>query len=71
AESLGLDPLQLALGGGEDYELLVALDSPVPHVPLHPVGRVVDEGLWLVRDGEQTPLPVGGWDSSAAGSLAG
>jgi len=53
------------LGGGEDFELLVAArpDRPLPS-GLHPIGRVVDEGLWLVRE-EREPLPSGGWDHFA------
>jgi hypothetical protein len=27
-----------------------------------PIGRVVDDGLWLVRDGNRIPLPDAGFD---------
>lgn len=64
-EAMDGDPLETALGGGEDYELLVALPADRLEgsgVELHPVGRVVEEGMWLVRAGERRPLPGGGWD---------
>lgn len=64
AEARGWDLERMVLGGGEDLELLVALPSgqtPIG-VDLIEIGRVVDEGLWLVRDGERTHLPAEGWD---------
>ena len=74
AASLGADPLELALSGGEDYELLVAMEtSDVPQareelrsrfgVPLSEVGEVIEEGLVaLWPDGEERPLEPRGWE---------
>jgi len=63
ATARGWDIERLVLGGGEDFELLVAL----PHEQLEgtdwiEIGRVVDDGLWLVRDGQSVPLPDEGYD---------
>ncbi len=63
AASRGWDIERLVLGGGEDFELLVAL----PHKQLVgtdwiEIGRVVDDGLWLLRDGQSVPLPDDGYD---------
>lgn len=69
-EARGWDPERMGLAGGEDYELLVALPEDrlaEAGAPLTPVGRVVDEGLWLVRKGSREPLPEGGWDHFASG----
>lgn len=65
ADARGWDAERMVLGGGEDLELLVALgpgdlaDAPVELIE---VGRVVEEGVWLVRDGRRTPLEAEGWD---------
>jgi len=73
AQRLHLDPLDLALRGGEDYELLVAARADAAsrladflrhevRVPLTAVGEVVDgdRGLTLVRaDRSETPLSAG------------
>jgi len=44
---LGLDPLELAIGGGEDFELLVTAtsdeDANLTALGLTPIGRVVEE----------------------------
>lgn len=69
---LGLDPVELALGGGDDYQLLFAvgrrtagrLRSVRPRLgtDLTRVGTLTaDTGLELVRGGVATPLP-GGFD---------
>jgi thiamine-monophosphate kinase len=78
APTLGVDPLELALGGGEDYELLATL-GPADvgratqelrerfGVRLSVVGAVV-EGTGLTgagADGRQTPLGPSGWDHFA------
>jgi thiamine-monophosphate kinase len=70
AQSLGADPLQLALAGGEDYELLIALapedveqaQREAADVGLTVIGRIVAEagGLTLVRGRKPEPLK-GGW----------
>lgn len=69
---LGLDPATLALTGGEDYELLVALSSAdiervaqlAPSVRLHVVGRLVqpDAGITLIDAlGSRHPITAGAW----------
>lgn len=79
AEERHQDPVEWALYGGEDYELLAAVPPTAVAglavlmadlgVPLTDVGEVVDRsGLWLVRDGKEARLdPQGGfqhWTSS-------
>ncbi len=75
AEAAGKDPLGWALGGGEDYELLVT--APPDRVqalcdrvaaetgtPMTVIGRVLDAsaGRWLVAaDGTRRPLTPTGW----------
>lgn len=60
------DPIELALGGGEDYVLLFALppdDSPPPELECRPVGRLTEGGeVELIRDGTRQPMPELGWD---------
>jgi thiamine-monophosphate kinase len=78
----GLDPLALALHGGEDYELLVALPpGALPprrveefrerfDLPLSPVGEAVPgEGVFLVPPGggSARPLARGGYDHFGEG----
>jgi thiamine-monophosphate kinase len=80
ADQLGLDALALALGGGEDYELLAAID--VTHLerarselderfgtPLTDIG-VLTEGreiLAVDAGGRTSPLEPRGWDHFAHG----
>jgi thiamine-monophosphate kinase len=72
AERLGLDFRELALNGGEDYELLIALPEDrlseareaAGEVPLFVVGTVVapEHGILVERfGGARDPLPEGGW----------
>lgn len=79
ATQLGLDPQQLALAGGEDYELLLtagaahaaelaALIESGTGLPLTPIGRIVpaSEGRSLQQpDGRQEPLAAPGWQHFA------
>jgi thiamine-monophosphate kinase len=78
APFLGLDALGLAIGGGEDYELLATLAPEDAErarddladrfgVPLTVVGAVVEgSGLVAVHaDGRETPLAPSGWDHFA------
>ncbi len=79
ASALGVDALELALSGGEDYELLATIDATHVErahrdlrerfgVPLAEVGVVVDEGLVAVApDGTSSPLEARGWDHFADG----
>ncbi len=75
---LTVDPLELALGGGEDYELLAVLDPLVVErartklddrfgVPLTDIGEVT-EGAGVVAvdgSGAERPLEPKGWDHFA------
>ena len=68
----GLNPLDLALHGGDDYELLFTVPpqkaKSLPHafkgVKLTPIGRVTQGSKLVVRDenGRERPLTAGGWD---------
>jgi thiamine-monophosphate kinase len=75
---LGIDALELAIGGGEDYELLATLhpdDAEVARleleerfdVPLTVLGTVVEEGGLVAVDaeGRETPVEATGWDHFA------
>lgn len=76
ARQAGVDALQWALAGGDDYELLLAaaperadqLARTVEQaggIPVHPIGVVTprEEGLTVrMPDGQCLPLPEGGWD---------
>ena len=69
---LGLDPMRLALHGGEDYELLFTvpkrlaqrLPRKVGGVPVTIIGEITrGKGITLLGPrGEGTPLRPGGWD---------
>jgi thiamine-monophosphate kinase len=70
ARSLGKNPLEFALSGGEDFELLFSIaPERVPDLErtglrCYPVGRIVApaEGITLIHpDGDRSPLP-GGYD---------
>jgi thiamine-monophosphate kinase len=65
AARLGLDPLDLALGGGEDYVLLFTLpegaEPPLPGATR--IGRVTaGRGLTATGHGPPRPLAESGWD---------
>jgi len=69
----GVDPLQLALHGGDDYELLFTVRPGKVHmvpktlggVALTPIGRIANKrGLVLLDEkGRTSQLISGGWDS--------
>jgi thiamine-monophosphate kinase len=71
AAQLHLEPLKLALSGGEDYELLFAVRSRRRRtflaaarrgggLPITRIGRLTREpGAWLEQDGRTMPLPLG------------
>ena len=69
----GVDPLQLALHGGDDYELLftvpwkMAKDLPrsLIGVALTPIGRITERpGVKMLEgNGHERQLVAGGWDS--------
>jgi len=74
---LEVDPLELALGGGEDYELLGTIDLTNLErarndlherfgVTLTDVGVIIDDGLVEVdAEGRESPLEPKGWDHFA------
>ena len=78
-EPLGIDPRALALGGGEDFELLATLaaDAVEPArselaetyaVGLTDIGEVTDAFSGIVgvaSDGTEAPLAAAGWDHFA------
>jgi thiamine-monophosphate kinase len=73
SDTLGVDPMRLALAGGEDYELLATLDATAFdrardelrerfEVTLTEVGVIIDEGLVVVDAEGERPLEPEGWD---------
>jgi len=74
AAQIDRDPIQLALTGGEDYELLMAVDPAAVDdvvkalgdvgVPLTPVGEIVRAGCRVVAPNGEDDLEiaVAGWD---------
>ncbi len=74
---LEVDPLELALAGGEDYELLATIDLTNLErarndlherfgVTLTDVGVIIDDGLVAVdAQGRESPLEPKGWDHFA------
>jgi len=77
AAELSLDPMDLVLGGGEDYELLCSVPDECAAafralaeekgIEVRDVGRFVAaaEGVTLVRDGHVEPVAADGWDHFA------
>ncbi|HWS63609.1 MAG TPA: AIR synthase-related protein, partial [Steroidobacteraceae bacterium] len=69
---LGLDPLRLALDGGEDYEMLFTvprrlgqhLPRAVQGVPITIIGEITREkqNLLIDESGQTKDLPAQGWD---------
>lgn len=68
-ETLGEDPVELAIEGGEDYVLLFTLpEGTGDDLPAscRSIGKVIErKDLWLLRDGRREPWPSGGWDHLA------
>jgi thiamine-monophosphate kinase len=72
ARKHGLDPLTLALHGGDDYELLFTvpvgkaklLPRAFQGISLTPIGKVTKESKLVLRDenGPEQLLPARGWD---------
>ena len=72
----GVDPVDLALYGGEEFELVVCLKKSAAKRALrsvrslHVIGRVTrDTGtVTLLRDGRQTPVESRGWEHLSSNS---
>ncbi|MGB9866992.1 MAG: thiamine-phosphate kinase [Bacillota bacterium] len=74
AAHLGVDALELALSGGEDYELLFTFDPEAEEeviealsatgTPMTVIGKVLEQGQgrWLVKDSHRRPLLMTGFD---------
>jgi thiamine-monophosphate kinase len=66
-EEMGVDPLELALSGGEDYELLFTVEEEKREevlklgerlrIKLTEVGRTIPQGLRLLKDGRPLEIP--------------
>ncbi|HYH28617.1 MAG TPA: thiamine-phosphate kinase [Actinomycetota bacterium] len=76
ADALRLDPVRLALGGGEDYELLAAIPHEVVEPTRHKlaerygsslteIGEITESGVVIEDDGKERPLERTGWDHFA------
>jgi thiamine-monophosphate kinase len=61
AKARGWDAELMTVAGGEDFELLAAAPAELV-AGLIVVGRIVEDGVWLVRDGERIAMPDAGWD---------
>ena len=73
-DALSIDPLRLALSGGDDYELLATLPADRVEgarlelkegfgVPLADIGVMIEgSGVGRARRGREAPLERGGWD---------
>jgi thiamine-monophosphate kinase len=71
-QRLGFNPLQLALHGGEDYELLFTVPKRVAHrlhhtvggVPITVIGEMTrrKKVVLIEQEGSAVPLEPGGWD---------
>lgn len=69
----GVDPIELALSGGDDYELLAtipperlpAIAAELADLPLTVIGRIVAEAegvMAVLPDGRRQPLPERGYE---------
>jgi thiamine-monophosphate kinase len=75
ASKLGLEALELALYGGEDYALLLMGPVAAALSGWRRIGHCappdqLEPGVYLERGGETVPLPVRGFDHFAAESTA-
>ncbi len=73
AEDTGKEPLEHALGDGEDFELLFTLppgdaericnapSAPSIGIEVSRIGEVIESGCWLERDGVRAALPPTGY----------
>jgi thiamine-monophosphate kinase len=77
ASQVEVDPLDLALHGGEDYELIATIPATAAAgaaakvvdrfgTPVTDIGEITESGLVAVAaDGSESPLEPRGWDHFA------
>ncbi|MCX7794328.1 MAG: thiamine-phosphate kinase [Thermodesulfovibrionales bacterium] len=70
AETLGLDPLKLALSGGEDYELLFTTDEKVTIEGITQIGIITEEeGIRIIKkNGQEKSLIPEGYIHKSSGN---
>src|SRR5262249_14633032 len=67
----GKSPLEHALGDGEDFELILAVNpedgrrllmtQPLAGVHLSHIGQIIEQGLWLEENDQRRSLPPRGY----------
>ncbi|ASJ14302.1 thiamine-phosphate kinase [Thermococcus radiotolerans] len=66
AEALGLDPIEMALASGEEFELIFTIPaSLLDECPVRctVIGRVLEgAGVYITIDGKRQEMPVLGWE---------
>lgn len=64
--AFGLSPLEFALYGGEDYELLLTADGDISkelQIPLHEIGEITDgKEIVLIEDGKEKIIERRGFE---------
>lgn len=59
----GVDPLNFALGGGEDFELLFTSSEEIPAGLATCIGEITaEQGVYIKNKTGKTPLPLSGYD---------
>jgi len=66
AGALGLDPVEIALASGEEFELVFTIPEPLLDecpVQCTVIGRVLEgAGVYITADGKRQEMPVLGWE---------
>ncbi|QDA31110.1 thiamine-phosphate kinase [Thermococcus indicus] len=66
AKALGLDPIEMALASGEEFELIFTIpENLLEELPIRctVIGRVLEgAGVYITTDGKRREMPVLGWE---------